>query len=182
MGSEDEVERSFGRSCRQMNSRSKRTCELTSSIVPRGTSFHRSVELEVPPIAIDPARFSRRCNFPGPPELGAVNPDAVHDHGQPTRQRHDRLLHSAVPGDLHGPGLEPGPLRGTHQHDLRWRGRQRGTQREQERQLQARSLYRGGGCHPELATRGYRTTKKAPIVGSLCVVTDVSNSVPLAFD
>jgi hypothetical protein len=29
------------------NGRSKRTCELTSSIVPRGTSFHRSVELEV---------------------------------------------------------------------------------------------------------------------------------------
>src|SRR5262245_31779730 len=27
---------------------SKRNCELTSSIVPRGTSFHRSVELEVP--------------------------------------------------------------------------------------------------------------------------------------
>ena len=26
------------------NGRSKRTCELTSSIVPRGTSFHRSVE------------------------------------------------------------------------------------------------------------------------------------------
>ena len=32
--------------------RSKRTCELTSSIVPRGTSFHRSVELEFPPIAL----------------------------------------------------------------------------------------------------------------------------------
>ena len=30
-----------------MNGRSKRTCELTSSIVPRGTSFHRWVELEV---------------------------------------------------------------------------------------------------------------------------------------
>ena len=29
--------------------RSKRTCELTSSIVPRGTSFHRWVELEFPP-------------------------------------------------------------------------------------------------------------------------------------
>jgi len=27
--------------------RSKRTCELTSSVVPRGTSFHRVVELEV---------------------------------------------------------------------------------------------------------------------------------------
>ena len=35
-----------------------RHCELTSSIVPRGTSFHRSVELEFPPIGCDPARFS----------------------------------------------------------------------------------------------------------------------------
>jgi 2-haloacid dehalogenase len=25
-------------------------------------------------------------------------------------QGHDRLLHSAAPGDLHGPGLEPGPF------------------------------------------------------------------------
>ena len=48
MGFEDEVEQSFGRPCRQTNGRSKRTCELTSSIVPRGTSFHRSVELECP--------------------------------------------------------------------------------------------------------------------------------------
>ena len=48
--------------------------------------------------------------FPGPPELGAVNPDAVHDHGQPACQRHDRLFHAAAPGDLHRPCLEPGPL------------------------------------------------------------------------
>ena len=41
--------------------RSKRTCELTSSIVPRGTSFHRSVELEFPPIGFDAARFSCCC-------------------------------------------------------------------------------------------------------------------------
>src|SRR5712671_1715679 len=34
MGFEDEVEQSFGRPCRQTNGRSKRTCELTSSIVP----------------------------------------------------------------------------------------------------------------------------------------------------
>jgi hypothetical protein len=34
--------------------RSKRTCELTSSIVPRGTPFHRLVEF--PPIAFDPER------------------------------------------------------------------------------------------------------------------------------
>src|SRR5262245_33525167 len=40
-GSEDEVEQAMTRSCCQANSRSKRTCELTSSIVPQGTSFHR---------------------------------------------------------------------------------------------------------------------------------------------
>src|ERR1039458_8923949 len=74
----------LGRRCRQTDGRSKRTCELTSPIVPRGTSFHRSVELECSPIACDLARFSCRCGlFSGPAELGAVNPDAVHDHGQP---------------------------------------------------------------------------------------------------
>src|SRR5262249_11819752 len=30
--------------------RSKQTCELTSSIVTRGTSFHQAVELECPPL------------------------------------------------------------------------------------------------------------------------------------
>ena len=35
----------FGRPCRQSDGRSKRTHELTSSIVPRGTSFHCSVDL-----------------------------------------------------------------------------------------------------------------------------------------
>ena len=110
MGFEDEAEQSIARPYRQIDGRSKRTNELTSSIVPRGTSFHRSVELECSPIAFDPGRLSCRCDFPGPAELGAVNPYAVHDHGQPARQRHDRLLHSAAPGDLHRPGLEPGPF------------------------------------------------------------------------
>src|SRR5215467_14236020 len=63
-----------------------------------------------PPIAFDPARLSSHWKLPGPPELRAVNPHAMHDHGQPTRQRHDRLLHPA--------SLEPGPLRRTHQHAL----------------------------------------------------------------
>ena len=45
-GSEDEAEQSIRRPYRLTNGRSKRTNELTSSIVPRGTSFHRSVELE----------------------------------------------------------------------------------------------------------------------------------------
>ena len=65
--------------------RSKRTCELTSSIVPRGTSFHHAVELEFPPIAFDPARFSCRCGFPGPAELGAVNPDNGMDRPRSNR-------------------------------------------------------------------------------------------------
>jgi hypothetical protein len=109
MGFEDEAERSFGRPYRQTNGGSKRTCELTSSIVPRGTSFHHAVELEFPPIGFDLVRFSCCCRgpYPGPAELGAVNPYAVHNHGQSARQGDDRLLHSATPGDLHRPGLEP---------------------------------------------------------------------------
>src|SRR6202049_2198250 len=85
---------SFGRPCRQKNGRTKRTHELTSSIVPRGTSFHRSAELWFSPIGFDPERFSCCCRglLPGPPELGAVNPYAVHDHGQPASPGHDRLL------------------------------------------------------------------------------------------
>ena len=72
---------------------SKRTYDLTSSIVPRGTSFHHSVELRFSPIVVDPARLLCCCYLPGPMELGAVNPDAVHDQGQSTRQGDDRLLH-----------------------------------------------------------------------------------------
>ena len=57
MGSEDEAEQSLRRPCRQCDGRSKRTYDLTSSIVPRGTSFHRSVEFEFPPIGLDAARL-----------------------------------------------------------------------------------------------------------------------------
>src|SRR5246127_1913177 len=81
MGFEDEVEQSNGRPCCQRDGRFKPTCELTSSIVPRGTSFHRSVELECPSIGLDAARFLCCCCccglFSGPAELGAVNPYAV---------------------------------------------------------------------------------------------------------
>ena len=74
MGFEDEVEQSIGRPCRQTNGGSKRPSELTSSIVPRGTSCHHAVELEFPPIAFDPA-ISCRYGFPSPSEFGAINPD-----------------------------------------------------------------------------------------------------------
>jgi len=53
------------------------------------------VELEFPPIAFDPAQLSCCCGFPAPPELGAINPHAVYDHGQSACQRHDRLFHPA---------------------------------------------------------------------------------------
>ena len=53
---------------------------------------------------------SRCGDLPGPSEFAAIDPDAMHDHGQPTRQGNDRLLHSAVPGNLHRPGFEPGPF------------------------------------------------------------------------
>src|SRR5271154_5625808 len=99
MGFEDEAEQSVPRPCRQTDGRFKRTCKLTSSIVLRGTSFHHAVDLEFPPIGFGPAWFSCCCPglFPGPAELGAINPDAVHDHGQPSCQSHDRLFHPAAP-------------------------------------------------------------------------------------
>ena len=77
MGSEDQAEQSIGPLAVVINGRSKRPSELTSSIVPRGTSFHRGVELEFPPIGFDPVRLSccYRGLFPCPAELGAVNPD-----------------------------------------------------------------------------------------------------------
>jgi len=110
MGSEDKVEQSFERPFRQENGRSKQTCELTSSIVPRGTLFHRLVELEFPPIAFDPERLLGCRSFSGPSEFSAINPDAMHNHGQPSSQCNDCLFHPAVPGDLHRPGLEPRPF------------------------------------------------------------------------
>ena len=78
---ENEAEQSFGRPCRQTNGRSKRPNELTSSIVPRGTSFHRLAELEYSPAIFDLTRFSRRYDLPGPAEYSSVNPYAVQDYG-----------------------------------------------------------------------------------------------------
>src|SRR5262245_62732164 len=104
MGFEDEEEQSYSRPCHQSDGRRKRTCELTSSIVPRGTS---STVRWSSSFLLLPIGGSCRCGFPGPAELGAVNPDAVHDHGEPTGQRHDCLFLPAAPGDLHRPSLEP---------------------------------------------------------------------------
>ena len=74
-----------------------------------GHHAHHTVELTFSPIGFDLASSCCCSLLPAPAELGAVNPDAMHDHSQPARQRHDCLLHAAAPGDLHRPGLEPGP-------------------------------------------------------------------------
>ena len=88
--------------------RSKRTCELTSSIVPRGTPFHHLVEFELLLMTFRSVAMSCCSDgLSGPAELGAVNPDTVHDHGQPACQSDDRLFHATAPGNLHCPGLEP---------------------------------------------------------------------------
>ena len=96
----------------QTNGRVKLTCDLTSSSSREGhlsTAWWNSSSF--PPIEFDFAWFSCCCGlFPSPSEVGAVNPYAVHDHGQPACQSHNCLFHPAAPGDLHRPGLEPGPF------------------------------------------------------------------------
>jgi hypothetical protein len=58
MGFENEADQSLGRLRHSMNSGSKRTCDLTSFIVPRGTSCHRAVEFGFSPIGFD---FALSC-------------------------------------------------------------------------------------------------------------------------
>src|SRR5262249_5569972 len=89
MGFEDEVEQSFGRPCRQCDCRFKRTYELTSSIVPRGTSFHRGVELD----------FLLLHWILHRSQAAATSLRQTHTRCmiQPTRQRHDRLLRPITP-------------------------------------------------------------------------------------
>src|ERR1044071_613420 len=77
MGFENEADQSFERPCRHTDGRSKRTYDLTSSIVPRGTSFHRAVGLVFSPIDCDLALSCSRSLLPAPVKLAAVNPDAV---------------------------------------------------------------------------------------------------------
>src|SRR5262245_42274773 len=72
MGFEDEVEQSFGRPCRQTDGWSKRTCELTSSIVPRGTSFHRSVEFDFFLSGLNPAPFPAAALARSPGQRNSV--------------------------------------------------------------------------------------------------------------
>ena len=97
MGFENEAERSIGRPCRRL---AAGPSGHTISPHPSSREGHHST-----------ARWNSRvllfngvwlsCRhgfFPAPAERGSVDPDAVHDYGQPTRQRHDCFLHAAAPG------------------------------------------------------------------------------------
>ena len=68
-----------------------------------------SAELEFAPTGLNPTRLSCFCCglCSAPAELGAIDPDTVHDHGQPSCQGNDGLFHAAALGDLHRPGFEP---------------------------------------------------------------------------
>jgi hypothetical protein len=101
MGFDNEAEQSSPRPCRQVERQVQADMRTHLIHRPARDTNPPLVELEFSPIGFDAERLSWCCSrwLPGPPELGAINPYGVHDHGQPASQRHDRLLHSAAPGE-----------------------------------------------------------------------------------
>jgi len=79
MGSEDEVEQSLWRPCRRQVQADMRTHLI-----------HRPARDIIPPLggarvsSCDPERPLRH-SFSGPSEFSAINPDAMHNHRQPSR-------------------------------------------------------------------------------------------------
>ena len=73
------------------DSRFKRTCELTSSIVPRRTSFRLPAELRSEKLHIQGELRDRGCrqSLVGPTKHRAVDPNAMHDDRQPASQSND---------------------------------------------------------------------------------------------
>jgi hypothetical protein len=83
MGFGDEVERSLGRPCRH---------ERQVQADMRTHLIHRSARDIIPPLGgarsflllgLILGGLHAASLFPSPAELSAINPDAVHDHGQP---------------------------------------------------------------------------------------------------
>ena len=50
------------------------------------------------PVSVATSQLDQQAHCYGGPHHHS---HAVHDHGQPACLRHDRLFHSAAPGDLH---------------------------------------------------------------------------------
>src|SRR5215470_17572616 len=102
-GFEDEVEQSFGRPCRQCDGRFKRTYELTSSIVPRETSFHRGVELDFLLLhwILHRSQAAARDCLKVPEAGWYIDGDTKgqRDHRPDTWGRHQAAAHIIVPDD-----------------------------------------------------------------------------------
>ena len=109
IGFEDGAEQSLPRPCQQITAGPS---GHTNSPHPSSREGHHSTARWICVFLLSHRSYvpSGCRGFPGPAELGAVNPDAMHDHRQPARQRHDRLFHPAAPGDPNGPRLEPRPF------------------------------------------------------------------------
>src|SRR5689334_4842008 len=78
---------------------------------PRGVPFRRSGTR---------GSALRRCGISllAPAEFRAVDPHAVHHHGEAPCQSDNRLPDAAPTCHLHAPGLEPGPCLGTREKHL----------------------------------------------------------------
>ena len=107
MGFENEVEQSIGRPCRQTNGRSSGHCELTSSIVPRGTSCHHEVELVF--LLSDLIMYSSHAATAF--LLQRNSAPSIQMRCMMTAKRRASatiaFFTAAAPGNLHRPGLEP---------------------------------------------------------------------------
>src|ERR1700731_4683529 len=74
---------------------------------PRG---HLSAEAEPVDLLVSDAALSRGGHGGGgvaPAEVGAIDPHAVQDDGQPPGERDDGAPHAPTLRDPHGPGLQP---------------------------------------------------------------------------
>src|SRR4030095_9889635 len=134
MGFEDEAEQSLGRPCRLTDSRSKRTCELASTIVPQGTSFHRAVELECLPILFDlrgshAAAVSRvhrnsvpstqmRCRIPASRRASATTASLIGRLGSSAFRLSTSIVSMSLAGSRFSSESAPGPFH----HGIRGRG------------------------------------------------------------
>lgn len=90
--------------------RYKGRAELTSSVVPRGTSSPHEAETVIVSRSMIRSCVRGWQSLLRPAELGAIAPHAVHDHCQAARQCGNGLLAPSPLGHVHRPGLQPRPF------------------------------------------------------------------------
>lgn len=94
--------------------------ELTSFIVPQGAALRPGAEARGSPWSeyAQSASLSGHLSVLRPPELRAIAPHTMHDHGQSPGQRDHGLSAPTPLGHPHGPGFQPRPPGGLSQHRL----------------------------------------------------------------